>query len=85
MVKYNTEMWMYRRWERVDDARYYAVYIEQDLTGEWILRRIWGGINKSTGSALITPCSDRLNAIALLENVAKTRRSHRYTEVNNIN
>ena len=83
-VPYEINLWSHRRWERPDDERYYAAYIEQDITGQWVLRRVWGSVNKPSGRMIITPCSDYDMAIALVKDVAKRRSSHHYLEMKNL-
>ena len=33
--------WLASRWER--DTRYYELHLRQDLFGDWVLTRVWGG------------------------------------------
>ena len=76
-MKYDTTHWENHRWER-NDGRYYGAVIEQDLLGEWVLRRFWGGIGKPAGQMMVTPCENLEKAKVLLQAVTNRRSERNY-------
>ena len=78
---YNVGLWESHRWER-QDGRYYGAIIEQDLLGQWVLKRIWGGIGKPAGQMKITPCESLNKARSLLKGVSQRRIARQYTKKN---
>jgi predicted DNA-binding WGR domain protein len=68
-----------QRWER--HTRYYEAYLHQDLWGNWVLTRIWGGRGQATGQVRHQPCPSYAAGIAALERVGHRRRQRGYTPV----
>lgn len=61
------------RFENLAKLRYYLVYVTQDLFGEWIIIKSWGGLNKAGGQVLSTPCASYDEAMAKIESIKKAR------------
>lgn len=77
-MKYQTTQWIncrYQRW----DGRYYGLAIEQDLLGNWLVRRTCGGMGKPTGQSRVTPCDNLAAATTLLTLLKKRRIDRQYT------
>lgn len=36
-------------WINPEKARYYQVFLDQDLFGDWTLLKVWGGIGSNRG------------------------------------
>lgn len=66
-----------RRWEHMGKQRYYQVLLAQDLFNEWVVTRVWGGINQATGRIIRLPCTYN-EGIALVDKISKTRISRGY-------
>lgn len=78
-MRYQTQHWIQCRFER-DDGRYYQAVIEQDLLGNWVVRRVWGGIGKPAGTMTVTPCEDLTMARTLLRDIQKRRQRRHYQQ-----
>ena len=68
-----------QRWER--HTRYYEAYLHQDLWGNWVLTRVWGGRGQATGQVRHRPCQSYEAGIEDLEQVSHRRRQRGYTPV----
>lgn len=77
-MKYQVERWQQHRWQR-DDGRYYCVYIEQDLLGEWMVRCYWGGKQRPASRMLVTACDNHKHAVERLSIIASRRQYRHYT------
>ena len=78
-MHYYPDQWITRRWET--DTRYYAVEVCQDLFGEWLVKRSWGGQRNLRGNSLTTYAEDHAHALTMLDGVAKRRRARGYHDV----
>jgi predicted DNA-binding WGR domain protein len=67
------------RWEK--GTRYYEVYVEQDLWGDWVLTRIWGRRNSPAGQIRRIPCESYEEAGRKLATVRNQRIRHGYESV----
>lgn len=61
------------RWENMQTQRYYRIILAQDLFGDWILTKVWGGINKPTGRVSKVACLSYDQALQLVDTIAKAR------------
>lgn len=66
------------RWEHPDKQRYYHVVVAQDLFGDWVLTKAWGGISKATGRITHFPCISRAEATTFINKIAKIREKRGY-------
>ncbi len=41
--------WYEYRWQK-GISRYYKVFLYKDLLGDWILTKVWGGVNSRLGN-----------------------------------
>jgi hypothetical protein len=68
------------RWET--DKRYYAATMYQDLLGDTILARCWGGQLNNLGRMVTTPVQSTAAGKSALHAIAKERQRRRYRLVN---
>ncbi len=66
------------RWEHPDKKRYYKLILSCDLLGDWVVTRVWGGLNQATGRVSHIPCSTYDDAITLMEKISQTRAKRGY-------
>lgn len=66
------------RWEHPDKKRYYKLILSCDLLGDWVVTRVWGGLNQATGRISHIPCPTYNDAIRLMEKISKTRTKRGY-------
>jgi hypothetical protein len=66
------------RWEHHQKQRYYRVILSQDLFSEWIVTRVWGGIDKATGRVTHLHCVSYEEGIQMIAKIAKTRLARGY-------
>jgi hypothetical protein len=66
------------RWEHPDKKRYYKLILSRDLLGDWVVTRVWGGLNQATGRISHIPCPTYNDAIKLMEKISKTRTNRGY-------
>jgi predicted DNA-binding WGR domain protein len=66
------------RWENHLTHRYYRVLLTQDLFGQWLLTKIWGGINQATGRITHFPYQSYEEAIKAIDQIAKIRIKRGY-------
>lgn len=69
------------RFENVLKHRYYLVYLTQDLFGEWVIIKSWGGIDKAGGQVISIPCTTYEEAIIQIERIKKIRERRGYALV----
>ncbi len=74
--------WVTVRWENPDSERYYLVMIEQDIFGQWILNRIWGGIHKKLGGNQVSVLDNKDQGIEMLKDISIRRKQRGYKRVN---
>jgi WGR domain len=67
------------RWQRGD--RFYRCEVREDLFGNWVVVRFWGGVNSGKRGTKETVCQSYAEAEALFEAVAKRRARRRYVRV----
>lgn len=73
----NLEKWVTKRWQR-SDGRYYVIHLEQDLFGDWVIRKIWGGTSKCAGRTVSTPCVNFENAKKEIKRIERERTAKAY-------
>ena len=69
------------RFENLLKLRYYLIYLTQDLFGDWVIIKSWGGINKMGGQIRSTPCNSYDAALTKIEEIKKMRLRHGYALV----
>lgn len=78
-MRYNLENWLKEHFIREADGRYYTVSLEQDIMGQWVIRKTWGGNTKTAGVVKILPVEDIKTAEPLLKSIRNRRLSHGYS------
>jgi len=66
------------RWENSHKKRYYCLILAQDLFGDWVITKVWGGINKASGRIVHLPCPSYEIAHSTIEKIARTREKRGY-------
>jgi hypothetical protein len=66
------------RWEHHQKQRYYRVLLIQDLFGDWVITKIWGGINQSSGRIVHLSCPSYETANIMIEQISKIREKRGY-------
>lgn len=72
--------WLASRWER--DTRYYELHLRQDLFGDWVLTRVWGGKGTALGQIRHELCRNYASGVSLYAASIKRREKHGYIHVN---
>lgn len=67
---------MSQRW--LTDTRYYYAQLGQDLLGDWVLTRMWGGRCSRRGGALRSVYPSEEAARRALLQISARRKSHGY-------
>ncbi|WP_295542114.1 WGR domain-containing protein [uncultured Thiohalocapsa sp.] len=62
-----------------EKARYYQVFLDQDLFGDWTLVKIWGGIGSNRGRMHSTGVESYEAGIELVDEIARRRSQRGYT------
>lgn len=65
-------------WVHPAKARYYQVYLDRDLFGEWTLRKVWGGIDSHRGQMNSTGVASYEDGIAQVGAIAERRVQRGY-------
>ena len=68
------------RWIHPEKQRYYQVELLQDLLGDWILVKCWGGIGSHLGRLRIVHVASEQAGLKQIAVIAKRRRQHGYLE-----
>ena len=60
-MQYDLEQWQSSQWHK--GTRYYSIELCQNLFGEWVVRRTWGGKNTiGAGKFKTDVCKDHTHA-----------------------
>ena len=79
MLTYQVEQWKSARWQRGD--RFYWCEVKEDLWGNWLVMRHWGGVSSGKWGVKETVCKSLTEAEALFDAVAKRREKRGYVLV----
>jgi len=74
----NKEMTLSYRWVHKAKHRYYRIIVSKDLLGDWVVTRVWGGVNQKSGRAIHLPCSSYDDAKRFIDKMMKIRRQRGY-------
>lgn len=75
-TRYELDSWCRLRWRK--GGRYYEIELQQDLWGDWVLTRAWGGPNDKTGRVLNTCPDDFQQGQRILRQTIRRRRRDGY-------
>ena len=64
------------RWE--SKRRYYTARLSQDLLGDWVIERAWGGLFNQMGNTAQDVASSYREAVTAMVRINKERRARRY-------
>lgn len=70
-----------RAWINPEKARYYKVFLDQDLFGDWIVIKVWGGIGSNRGRIHSTGVASYEAGIELVDEIARRRAQRGYASV----
>ena len=70
-----------RSWINPEKARYYQVFLDQDLFGDWTLIKVWGGIGSNRGRMHGTGVESYEAGIELVDEIARRRARRGYASV----
>ena len=68
-----------RSWINAEKARYYQVFLDHDLFGDWTLITVWGGIGSNRGRMHSTGITSYEAGIELVGEIARRRSQRGYT------
>jgi predicted DNA-binding WGR domain protein len=71
-------MMLDQRFENRQKGRYYRLIVSQDLFGDWVVTRVWGGIGKANSRIIHVPCPSYDDAVNLFRKISKTRKQRGY-------
>jgi hypothetical protein len=75
----NSNDWITCRWEKTTgEGRYYLVLLHQDLWGQWIVTRVWGGRRRKAGQSRHLLVHSREEGIQELKKIAERRAARQY-------
>lgn len=66
-------------WINPEKARYYQVFLDQDLFGDWTLIKVWGGIGSNRGRIHSTGVASYEAGVELVDEIARRRSQRGYT------
>ena len=66
------------RWIHPHKRRWYLLLLHQDLFGDWVLLRAWGGLDSRRGGERKEILDDIGNAERLVKEIRRTRLRHGY-------
>jgi hypothetical protein len=69
----------HRFWVNPEKARYYQVFLDQDLFGDWTLIKVWGGIGSNRGRMHSTGVASYEAGVELVDEIARRRSQRGYT------
>lgn len=67
------------RWET--SSRYYAVRVYQDFFGDWVIHKVWGGLQNNLGNCDQQVVRSFEDAAIVVHRICKERRSRGYGTV----
>lgn len=70
-----------RCWINSEKARYYQVFLDQDLLGDWTLIKIWGGIGSNRGQMHSTGVASYEAGVEQVGEIARRRAQRGYASV----
>ena len=70
------------RWENLTTQRYYKVILTQDLFGDWVVTKVWGGFRKAGGGSKNIPCQSYEECLKLIQKIALLRLKRGYIQIN---
>jgi len=70
-----------RSWINPEKARYYQVFLDQDLFGDWTLIEVWGGIGLNRGRMHSTGVASYQAGLEQFDEIARRRTQRGYDSV----
>lgn len=66
------------RWKHPEKRRYYHIVLSQDLFGDWVITKAWGGLSKPNGRITHVACTSHEEASKIVHRLIKLRKSRGY-------
>ena len=70
-----------RSWINPEKARYYQVFLDQDLFGDWTLIKVWGGIGSNRDGFASSGVPSRNAGLEAIERISQRRSRRGYPRV----
>jgi hypothetical protein len=67
-----------RSWINPEKARYYQVFLDQDMFGDWTLITAWGGIGSNRGRMHSTGVASYEAGVELVDEIGRRRAQRGY-------
>jgi predicted DNA-binding WGR domain protein len=67
-----------QRWIHDEKRRYYGVFLQQDLFGDWTLVRNWDSLDNGRGQLHRDALPDRAAGLCQIAEVHRRRHAHGY-------
>ena len=67
-----------QRWIHDEKRRYYGVFLQQDLFGDWTLVRNWGSLDNGRGQLRMDAVPDRVCGLHQITEIQRRRQAHGY-------
>lgn len=81
-MHYNLDKWQSSRWYK--GTRYYSIELCQNLFGEWVIRRTWGGKNtRGAGKLKTVVCQNHHHALEVYQKQQHRRTKRGYRQQQN--
>ncbi len=77
-MEYQLEKWRRQVWE--SETRWYVVALQQNLFGQWVITKSWGGKARRGGQTKDEDFADYEAALQRIEVIAQRRKAHGYRE-----
>jgi predicted DNA-binding WGR domain protein len=68
-------------WINRDARRFYRARLEQDLFGEWTLRKVWGGVGSRLGGTSLTGVASLKDGLEAVRQLDRRRCRRGYQRV----
>jgi hypothetical protein len=68
-------------WVHPGKRRYYRVYLERDLLGDWVVRTVWGGIASRRGRMVSSGVGSYEEGLSAIRAIGKRRAQRGYSAV----
>lgn len=81
VISMDIQEWVTVRWENHTSKRYYMIMIEQDIFDQWVLIRVWGGIQKKLGGMKVSVLENKDQGIEMIKNISIRRKKRGYSIV----
>jgi hypothetical protein len=68
-------------WINAEKARYYQIYLDQDLFGDWTLIKVWGGVGSNRGGIACSGVASLKAGMDEIEHISRRRSKRGYRRI----